>query len=569
MEIPPYLGQSNVFDWMHSNPFSSQNGHTPLDRIVPSIPSDRPIFVDEATDHTLTRSQLRRDALLLATGLQTTLGLNPDETQHFKPTATCADPHIAPVVLIQLPNCLPFATALMGTLAAGLTATLVSPALTASETEWVVRQSRPRACIVTSACVDNVKRALGNGHDTSVPIYTADSLSDLLSIDGDSAAVRQPQSLDASNRAAVMLWSSGTSGRPKGVLLSHRALNLSVASVWHDADFYRGLPERWLGFVPFYHVFGLLNLFLAAVAAGATVYIMPSFNPDAMLSAVRRRRLTYLHMAPPVAVLLAKSPLVHRDTFVSVRAAITGGAPLGHDIIAQVYARLGFRIRMGYGLTEACNVSVQFGLNEHSLHDQAGTTGRAHWAVELAVSSEGEVLVRSPSLMMGYLPVDGVDTSATDEALTHDGWFRTGDVGTLDPQGNLRLTDRIKELIKVRGFQVAPAELEGILCASDDVADAAVVGILDNDSATEWPRAFIVPRSAPHTASQQHDLAHRLRELIETHATRYKWLRGGVVFVDKIPKSPSGKILRRIMRDGGIKGVEVAVYGSAARTSKI
>ena len=541
---------------------------------------------------------------------------------------------MAPIVAIQLPNCLPFTTAVLGTLASGLTATLVSPALTSTEIAWVLQNSRPRVIITSTACLAAMREAVGMQDDGAyfdrVPIYTVDVANETYPspppppssssppsdwkqlLSPPTAQVKAPSHFDAPSRTAVILWSSGTSGRSKGVLLSHHALNFAVASLWHDADYYPQTggggrtttsPQRWLGFVPFYHVYGLLNLFLIVLPAGATVYLMRGFSLDAMLAAVAGRRITYLHMAPPVAVMLAKSPAVerYRDRFGSVAAGVTGGAPLGHEIVAQVHARLGFRIRLGYGLTEACSVTLQRGLGGAEMRAQRDDTGTPHWGVEVMIAAAGgegdggdaspgaatrpaalgvpgEVLIRSPGVMMGYLPFGGLtpgakpDMAPTNEALTHDGWFRTGDVGSLDGDGALRLSDRIKELIKVRGFQVPPAELEAILCSRDEVGDAGVVAVYDEAEATEWPRAFVVAAGAAAGRMNEADmlaLAHRLRKLVERQTAKYKWLRGGIVFVNQVPKSPSGKILRRVMRDGGVKGVEVAVYEAKVRGPRL
>jgi acyl-coenzyme A synthetase/AMP-(fatty) acid ligase len=162
--------------------------------------------------------------------------------------------------------------------------------------------------------------------------------------------------------------------------------------------------------------------------------------------------------------------------------------------------------------------------------------------------------------------------SITHDAVTKDGWFRTGDVGNIDAEGCLRITDRIKELIKVRAYQVAPAELEALLCGSDDVADAGVVATYDKSEATEWPRAFVVPANGGMKGKSDKDLqelAQKIKVLFEEHTARYKWLKGGIVFVDAIPKSPSGKILRRIMKDGGVKGHEVKLYEPRRRDAKL
>jgi acyl-CoA synthetase (AMP-forming)/AMP-acid ligase II len=387
------------------------------------------------------------------------------------------------------------------------------------------------------------------------------------------------------------------------VLLSHHALNFSLASLWHDADYYRAKPQpqSWLGYVPFYHVFGLCNVFLLAVATGSTVYTMPSFHLETVLKAIRDRKVTYMHMAPPVAVMLAKAavvePYAQGGGFKSVVAGVTGGAPLGHEVVEEVYKRCGFRVRLGYGLSETCSTALQRGCGEKEMREQAGDTGRPHWGVEVMIAdgekyakrkgekttaakidAEGEVLVRAAGLLSAYLPVglysgEKIDMSVTEDALTADGWFRTGDVGALNADGRLRITDRLKELIKVRAYQVAPAELEAVLCSSEAVADAGVIGIYDKSEATEWPRAFVVPRAGKNNMSRSEleKLAGQLKTLVEGRTAKYKWLMGGIVFVDQIPKSPSGKILRRVLKNGGdeTKGIEVKLYEKKRRDAKL
>ncbi|KAF4951547.1 hypothetical protein FSARC_12878 [Fusarium sarcochroum] len=623
---PAYAGQpanvpgANVFDFLFGNPFQHESDFTPPKQRVPKIHDDQPIFVDHASDRPLTFFRLRRDALTLAANLQS-LGLDPNALETLPPTASCPGPEVAPVVLIQLPNCLPFATLMMGTIAAGLTTTLASPSLSATELAWVIKNSRPRVLFTAKSMLSTVEKAIESQEDAayqnSVRVFTIDVAWDMYPLspaahaqDGDWMTLLTPPSSPltaahpfsseaAKTRTAIILWSSGTSGRSKGVLLSHQAINFSVASLWHDADFY-GFHQRWLGYVPFYHVFGLANTFLLAIATGSTVFTMPAFRLDTVLSAIPRRQITYLHMAPPVAVMLAKSPVVEpyarrdargRNAFSSVVAGVTGGAPLGHEIVVQVFARLGFLVRMGYGMSEACSITVQRGLRENDMHSYNSDTGKPHWGVELMIAATGEsdadstkaatfgapgeILVRSPALLSAYIPSQGLgsseapDMSVTKEALTSDGWLRTGDVGTLDAEGNLCITDRIKEMIKVRAYQVAPAELEALLCSSDAVADAGVVGVHDKDEATEWPRAYVVAADQDKSESDLKTLAQELKSLIESHTARYKWLVGGIVFVKQIPKSPSGKILRRVIRDGGLQGFEVSLYQRKKRNHKL
>ncbi|KAL2192468.1 hypothetical protein P885DRAFT_47560 [Corynascus similis CBS 632.67] len=616
---------TDAFSFAFSQPFRTASDFVPPQHALPPIEAQRPIFVDNKSDRTLTFGQISQDALAVAAGLRR-LGLDPNDIFKLPPTPSCpAGPEIAPVVLIQLPNCLPFAPILFGTLASGMTATLVSPALTSAEISWILQNARPRVIITATACLAAMKEALSKQTDASfsaIPIFTVDAIADtypqaqstqpspsdwraLLSATRSAHSPPFPAS-SAPARTAVILWSSGTSGRSKGVLLSHHALNFSLASLWHDADYYGAKPQHqsWLGYVPFYHVFGLCNVFLLAVATGATVYTMPSFHLETVLRAIRDRGVTYMHMAPPVAVMLAKAavvePYAREGGFRTVVAAVTGGAPLGHEVVEEVYKRCGFRVRLGYGLSETCSTALQRGVGEREMHAHAGDTGRPHWGVEVLIAAggeggyakrpgektaaakldeEGEVLVRAAGLLSAYLPVDVFspgkkpDMSVTEEALTADGWFRTGDVGALNADGRLRITDRLKELIKVRAYQVAPAELEAVLCSSEAVADAGVIGIYDKSEATEWPRAFVVPRAGRDNMSRAdlNKLAAHLKELVEKRTAKYKWLMGGIVFVDQIPKSPSGKILRRVLKNGGpeTKGVEVKLYEKKKRDSKL
>ncbi|KAK5655973.1 hypothetical protein OQA88_5111 [Cercophora sp. LCS_1] len=586
----------NAFDFIFSQPFLSKSDFAPANRVLPLIEDSRPIFVDNASDRALTYGRLRQDALSVASGLLS-LPLSANKLHTLPPTPSCpAGAQIAPVVLIQLPNGLPIAPILLGVFAAGLTATLVSPALTPDEISWILQNARPAAIITSTACLANMTAALGKQTTPLAPaIYTVSPtdtypLSTSPSSSSDWKSLLQPVSrprphfpdATAPSRSAVLLWSSGTSGRSKGVLLSHHALNFSIGHLWHDAEYYTGSPQSWLGYVPFYHVFGLCNVLLLAIATGTTVYTMPAFSLDGMLSAVEKRKVTYLHMAPPVAVMLAKAPVVEpyvkRGGFKTVVAGVTGGAPLGHEVVVEVWKRCGFRVRLGYGLSETCSTALQRGIGREEMDAHAGDTGAPHWGVEIRIDGpkggEGEILVRAPCLMMGYLPeAGGTDVKLTWEAMTSDGWFRTGDVGRLEG-GRLRITDRLKELIKVRAYQVAPAELEAVLCSSESVADAGVIGIYDQGEATEWPKAFVVPRRVEDLKDPKalEKLAEEVKTLVEKRLTKYKWLVGGVVFVEQIPKSPSGKILRRVLKDmegKGITGVEVQLYKPKKRATKL
>lgn len=263
---------------------------------------------------------------------------------------------------------------------------------------------------------------------------------------------------ECKRRAAVILWSSGTSGRSKGVILSHYGLCTNMHAYWHCNPHFT-TEHRWLGFAPFYHVFGLSYVLLLAPCLGATVFVMPKFTPEKMLQYVQDYKVTFLHMAPPVGVLLAKSPMLEGYDLSSLKEGVSGGAPFPPEILELIYKRLGFLIKLGYGLSEAGSVCNQFGYTWDDLKPQLGNTGAPVYGVQLKIISlddptktlkrgaEGEILIKSGQLLNCYLN----NKEATDESLDQDGWFHTGDIGKIDSNGYLWITDRLKEVIKVKG----------------------------------------------------------------------------------------------------------------------
>jgi len=270
--------------------------------------------------------------------------------------------------------------------------------------------------------------------------------------------------------------------------------------------------------------------------------------------------------------LFAKSPLVDGYDLSSVRACTSGGAPLGAEVIEAVYRRLGFPIRMGYGLSETCGTTGIVAKTWDELKKTMGSSGTAFPGVELKIISiedgktltvgqEGEILIRGDMTLTAYLN----NPSATAESIDNDGWFHTGDVGKLDTHGNLFITDRLKELIKVKGFQVSPADLEDSLCGSPLVQDVGLTSIYHDDHATEYPRAYVVPfdKNVLNDRAAAEAFAHELRKYVESKHAPYKWIRGGFVIVPAIPKSPAGKILRRLLKD--TKGNLIHVYPDKVR----
>ncbi|TML30785.1 MAG: 4-coumarate--CoA ligase family protein [Actinobacteria bacterium] len=341
---------------------------------------------------------------------------------------------------------------------------------------------------------------------------------------GDGAA--QP-AVDPARDVVALLHSSGSTGHPKGVMLTHR--NLIAKALLTSLVAPTGAGEKVLAMPPFHHAFGLTMMMNASLLQGATLVTMPRFEPEAFLKAIRDHQITRLYIVPTIAVLLAKSPLVDRY------------AMLNPEIARQVRQRLGCHISQGYGLTEAM---VSFMQAEDPV--TPGSVGRNAPNVECRIvdittggalgrNQRGEILVRGPHVMKGYLN----DEEATRKVLEPDGFLHTGDLGYVDDDGELFIVDRIKELIKYKGQQVSPVELEAVLITHPKVADAAVIGVPDEE-ASEVPKGFVVAKE-PITAEE-------LMAFVAERVAPYKKIRQ-IEFIDQIPRTPVGKIERRSLKE--------------------
>lgn len=515
-------------------------------------------------------------------------------------TAPTTQQHtIGPIVLVHLPNCAVYAPILFGLFASRHAVTLVGSSLTAAELATIVSAVRPQLIISYTGGRERLAEALNMQPDDGCKclpehIFFVEDSKDYSSVfvrplqhqrdaaqDWTTLMAEKPTdagpapTAQEAARCAVILWSSGTSGKPKGVVLSHHALIMSLIALWH-ANLSFNHDERWLGFVPFNHVFGLSNVLLAAPCIGATLHVMPKFDATKFLSHIPTYQITCLHMAPPIALLLSKVEPSRRKDFESVRNTTCGGAPVAWETVLSVYERLGVGIRLGYGLSEmgggVCNQPDSLD-RERFAHNQ-GNTGEPLYGVQLKITDvnnrhavlargkEGRILIRSEARMSSYFD----NEEATREAVDRNGWFDSGDLGKLDANGLLSITGRLKEMIKVQGFQVSPVELEEAILSVPGVGDAAVVGVFDNQRQTEVPRAYIVPKDPSAgeqigrgiLTPQMRSLATDVKQWIEGRSTHYKWLKGGILFVQGIPKSSAGKIQRRELL--GARGVSVDIY---------
>jgi acyl-CoA synthetase (AMP-forming)/AMP-acid ligase II len=281
--------------------------------------------------------------------------------------------------------------------------------------------------------------------------------------------------------------------------------------------------------------------------AGATLVVMPRFDLEAFLEAIQRYRVTGMHVVPPIVLALAKHPAVDRYDLSSLRWVNSGAAPLDAALTHAAAGRLRCAVRQGYGLTETSPVTHFLREDEAVAH--AGTVGRPLPGTEVRIvdvesgrdvpaGATGEIWLRGPQVMLGYLG----KPEATAAMLTPDGWLRTGDVGVQDAEGFLRVVDRVKELIKFKGMQVAPAELEALLLTHPSVGDVAVIPHPDAE-AGEIPAAYVVPRAG---VAADAALAQELMTFLAGRVAPHKRVRE-VHFLEQVPKSASGKILRRVL----------------------
>lgn len=445
-----------------------------------------------------------------------------------------------------------WAVAFYGGLAAGATVVPLNPALRPAELRRLLAVSRPKAVVADPSALPALSEALAPPGVPAVPGGPAlVTLSALVSEQFDPASGepdpardgRSGEEVPEVSRAspdpasvAVLAFSSGTTGPVKGVRLTHA--NLVSAVVQHEPVYHVGPGDVFLAAMPLFHIYGMSIVLGYGLRHGATVVTMPRFDIDTYCSLVGEHRVTWLHLVPPMAHALATRP-AGRDDLSSVRHAVCGAAPLDAGVAAEVSAVLGCEVGQGYGMTEA-SPGVTWVPDDGSVRCPPGSVGVLVPGTEARLvdpvtgagaGDAGELWVRGPQVMSGYLD----DPEATAAALTPDGWLRTGDVLRVDGDGVWWVVDRLKELIKVKGWQVAPAELEALLLEHPDVADAAVAGRLDPESG-EVPVAWVVSRRPVGRVELMAWLAERVAP--------YKRVRR-VHLVDSIPRSPSGKVLRR------------------------
>ncbi|CDZ96714.1 Acyl-CoA synthetase [Phaffia rhodozyma] len=528
-----------------------------------------PAFIDALTEKSLSRNDLRHEAGKIAKGLNSELGLvRRKET-----------------VGIFLANGLDWAEIFLAAQRGGWPTALFASSLSSTDLSRQLELSRPEVTFTSTTLLPTLQAAYSllltppssseiqrktvlidsSPNVDTQGFRTLDGLKADISLEQVELEDRQieREGEDIAQRTSVICFSSGTEGLSKGVETTHHNLT-SLMTMMKPPVFPTLDPAKdsMLGLLPFSHIYGLFKLMLLPLQHGFPMVIVPKIDLRAICHAIQTYKVTCAIVVPPILIHLASSKVVDKYDLSSLDWLLSGAASLGKDLIHKVEARFSASntiVLQGYGLTETSPVTHILQLSDTQAHP--GSIGRLIPNVEARLvdqegkdvvpdkegSAEGEMWIKGPNVMKGYLG----NPEATRDTIDSDGWLKTGDIARVDPNGYFWLVDRRKELIKYNGHQVAPAELEILLLTHPGVADVGVVGIWSESEKSEVPRAFVAPSSTddPLTHEAETTLILEIQDWMKTKVASHKLLRGGIVLIDQIPRSASGKILRRKLRD--------------------
>lgn len=486
---------------------------------------EKPALIDGTTGRTYSFAELSDVIHRLAGGLA---------ARGFAPGDTLA---------LMAPNLPEYAIIFHAVAVAGGVVTTVNPTYGADEVAFQLRDAGATELVTVGMFAEVAKEAI-TGTEIS-EVITIDGVAGTTALDSIFGDPIQQSPVNPVDDVVVLPYSSGTTGLPKGVMLTHHNLVANICQCDH-AIVYQPDGEVALAFLPFFHIYGMQVLMNGLLANGVTVVTLPRFDLDQALSLVQEHRITRFFAVPPVVLALAKHPAVDSYDLSSLVQVFSGAAPLGAEIAMEAEKRIGCEVVQGYGMTELSPVShatppgmFKAGSSGVTVSNTESRIVDPDTGEDQPLGERGELWVRGPQVMKGYLN----NPEATAATLDSDGWLHTGDVAIIDEDHHMTIVDRVKELIKYNGFQVPPAELEGLLITHPEVNDVAVIGIPD-ESAGELPKAFIVRSPGSEVTAED------LQAFVAEHVASYKHIRL-VEFIDEIPKSASGKILRRLLRDQG------------------
>jgi len=435
---------------------------------------------------------------------------------------------------ILAPNCPEYAVAFHGILLAGGVATTLNPLYREREIAHQLNDAGAVALFHSRLHAPLIEAVRGE-LPTVRHFFT---IEDVWQLADEVTGEPYPVAIDPDHDLAALPYSSGTTGLPKGVKLTHFNLTSNIRQ-----NLVVGLTDHYsvlLDFLPFFHIYGLSVLLNVGLAIGATQVVMPRFDLEQMFQLIQKHRVTNLFVAPPALLAMAGLPDPSRFDTSSLTFILSGAAPMAPEVAQRVSSMYDCIVLQGYGLTEtspSTNVNPLRRIKPSSvgptLSDTQEKVVHLETGEELAPGEIGELLIRGPQVMRGYWQ----RPEATAECMTEDGWLRSGDIASIDEEGYVYIHDRKKEMIKYKGYQVAPAELEAVLLENPLVRDAAVIPKADAVGG-EIPKAFVVLADGAGASAED------LMAFVAERVAPYKKVRQ-VEFVESIPKSLSGKILRR------------------------
>ena len=531
-------------------------------------PEDIKGFTNAATKEHLSYTDMKEHTTHLSTALVKKYGLQQGQT-----------------VALFSPNTVWYPCSMFGVLRAGGVVSGASPAYNVEEMSYALKTANAKFLFTVPSSMQVAAAAAKNAGIPQERVFLLEgkldgftSMSELLEIgksygpQGQIEQFKLPPGKKNKDVCGFLSFSSGTTGLPKAVMIAHSnviAQCLQIQQISPDT------LRRILAVLPLFHITGLVHQMHLPVLLNANVYMLPSFSMDSMLATVEEYKLEEMLLVPPILIRMVRdSATLTKYDLSSLKRFSSGAAPLSAEILELLQKRFpGTGFKQGYGMTESCSCITAHPPDKYDFKYavRVGTivastevkivdpdTGK-----ECGLNEPGEIWARGPQIVMGYLN----NKKATDETFARDGFLHTGDIGALDEEGLITITDRLKEMIKVKGIGVAPAELEDLLLGHPDVEDVAVLGIPD-DYAGERPKAYVVLQAKARKARDVQETAKSLIQYVQDKKVRHKWVTE-IEVVDEIPKSPSGKILRRVLRDMNKQGKKGVVVKDARERARL